>query len=77
MDWTVLILNKVVEAELEILPEDVRASFARIVTLIEDYGLEKVGMPYVRHIQGKLWEMRMRGGEALRVPCMWLRLIVA
>ena len=43
------------------LPVDIRAKTERIVGLIESYGLENVGMPYVRHIRGKLWELRAKG----------------
>ncbi len=38
-----------------------RASFERIVRLIETNGLERVREPYVRHLERELWEMRLRG----------------
>ena len=65
MNWTVLILNAAVEAELNSLPTDMRARFVRIANLIEMHGLERVGMPYVRHLQDKLWEMRMKGRDGI------------
>ncbi len=65
MNWTVLILNAAVEAELNSLPTDMRARFVRIANLIETHGLERVGMPYVRHLQDKLWEMRMKGRDGI------------
>jgi phage-related protein len=65
VNWTVLILNQTVEKELGLLPEDMRARFARIVTLIEGHGLENVGMPYVRHLQDKIWEMRLKGRDGI------------
>ncbi len=55
--WTVEILNETVFRELDALPADIRARFTRIVELIEMVGLENVGMPYVRHLDGKLWEI--------------------
>ena len=61
MPWTVEILNEVVAEELEALPIEMKAKFERIVLLISKNGLNKVGMPYVRHLQDKLWEMRMKG----------------
>jgi phage-related protein len=61
MAWTVNILNETVEEELEALPADMRASFVRISSLIEEFGLQQVGMPHVRHLQDKLWEMRLKG----------------
>ena len=41
------------------------AATVRIVDLIEANGLEKTGMPYVRHLQGKLWEMRAKGKDGI------------
>jgi phage-related protein len=38
-----------------------QARFVRISELIEAYGVEQVGMPHVRHLDGKLWEMRAKG----------------
>jgi len=37
----------------------------RVAELIRKFGLESVGMPYVRHIQGKIWEMRGRGQDGI------------
>jgi len=65
LNWTVLILNAAVEAELNSLPTDMRARFVRIANLIETHGLERVGMPYVRHLQDKLWEMRKKGRDGI------------
>jgi phage-related protein len=65
MQWTIEILNDEVEAELEALPRDIRARFERIVGLIRDLGLENVREPYVRHLEGRLWEMRMKGKDGI------------
>ena len=44
---------------------------ARIVDRIESQGLQSVGMPLARHIDGRLWELRASGknleGRALHV----------
>lgn len=61
MHWSVEFLNDVVEEEFRSLPKDMQARIARITDLIEGYGLEHVGMPHVRHLDGKLWEMRAKG----------------
>ena len=63
--WTVHFLNSEVRAELDALPVDIRASFLRIAQLIEANGLEKVHEPYVKHLEGPLWEMRMRGRDGI------------
>ena len=65
MNWTVEFLNDAVEAEFHALPTDIRAGIAQIVLLIEEHGLEKTGMPYVRHVQGKLWEIRGKGRDGI------------
>lgn len=65
MKWTVEILDDVVEAELEALPADMRARFRRIAELIASVGLERVKEPYVKHLEGKLWEMRMSGRDGI------------
>jgi phage-related protein len=61
MRWSVEFLNEVVEEEFRLLPKDMQARFVRISELIEAYGIEHAGMPHVRHLDGKLWEMRAKG----------------
>ncbi len=53
MSWTVETLNETVGAEVEALPEDMRARLARIAKLIEEKGLERVGEPHVKHLEGR------------------------
>lgn len=65
MKWTVEFLSVEVEAELDALPLDIRASFERIVHLIESAGLEHIHEPYVKHLEGPLWEMRMKGKDGI------------
>jgi len=61
MRWTVEFVSRVAEQEVNALPEDMRSRFARIAQLIQDRGLMSVREPYVKHIDGKLWEMRLSG----------------
>lgn len=65
MEWTVETLNETVDEELEILPADMRARFARVVQLIETFGVDRVEQPHVDHLQGPLWEMRLRGRDGI------------
>ena len=53
------------EAEFSALPVDIQASLLRVAELIRKFGLDNVGMPYVCHIQGKIWEMRGRGQDGI------------
>ena len=78
--WTVETLNTVVDAELDALPADMRARFRYISNLIEEFGLERIREPHVKHLHGPLWEMRMRGKDgisrALYVTAIARRVIV-
>ena len=65
MGWRVEFLNEDVRAELEFFPLDIRASFLRIARLIESEGLNKVREPYAKHLDGPLWEMRMKGKDGI------------
>ncbi|MGE0149487.1 MAG: type II toxin-antitoxin system RelE/ParE family toxin [Parvibaculaceae bacterium] len=65
MGWSVEFLDEDVRAELSALPADIRASFERIVGLIRSHGLERMREPYVRHLEGRLWEMRMKGRDGI------------
>jgi phage-related protein len=63
--WVVVIGNRRAEKELEAMAVDIKADFLRLTELIETYGLEEIHEPYVKHLQGKLWEMRMRGRDGI------------
>lgn len=80
MAWIVETLNRVVDGELERLPADMRARFHHIVQLIEEFGLEQVREPHVRHLRGELWEMRLKGRDgisrALYVTAVGERVVV-
>ena len=65
MTWVVELLDDRVREELEVLPADMKARFRRIVELIQGYGLEQVREPHVRHLEGSLWEMRMKGKDGI------------
>ena len=65
MSWQVEFLNEAAQAEVDALPVDIRARFARVRDLIESHGLERVGEPHVKHLEGKLWEMRMKGKDGI------------
>ena len=80
MAWTVETLNQVVDAELELLPADMLARFYYISQLIEEFGLERVREPHVKHLYKSLWEMRLKGkvgiSRALYVTTVGQRVIV-
>ncbi len=53
------------ERELDELAADVRQRFLRIVELIEQHGLAAMHEPHVKPLEGKLWEMRMKGKDGI------------
>lgn len=63
--WCVEYLDSRAEAEVESLPADARASFRRIVGMIVSVGLERTCEPYVKHLDGKLWKMRLHGRDGI------------
>lgn len=65
MTWTVEFLDENVAADLSAMPVDIRASFRRIVEMIGVLGLERMREPYVRHLEGPVWEMRMKGRDGI------------
>jgi phage-related protein len=80
MTWTVETLRSVVDAEIAALPKDIQAAFLRLSERIVAVGLERIGQPHVKHLRGKLWEMRLSGrdgiGRAIYVTATGRRVIV-
>jgi phage-related protein len=65
MAWSFVFVNAEARRELDELPVDVRASFERIVKLVQTFGLERVHEPYIKHIDRRIWEMRLRGRDGI------------
>jgi len=63
--WTVETLNKTVDDELEELPHDCRARLVRITMLLETVGLENLPSTVVKHLEGKLWEIRVKASSGI------------
>ena len=80
MAWIVETLNATVDAEVITLPADMRAQLTRISFMIQEFGLERMREPYVKHLRGPLWEMRMRGRDgssrALYVAARGQRVVI-
>lgn len=70
MPWTVSLIPEA-ESELMRMPADIRARFLRVAELLETFGPQQVGMPHVRPLEGKLWEMRRRAATASPARSMW------
>jgi len=58
-------LNDTVVAEIEALPNDMKARFTRLSGLIEDHGFESLPRDTVKYLEGKLWELRIAGRDGI------------
>lgn len=79
MTWQVS-LTAEAEAELHDWPLPLRAALARVVERVEQVGLDRLGEPFAKHLEGKLWELRVSGdrteGRALYVTRLGKRLVI-
>jgi hypothetical protein len=63
--WTVETLNPTVDEEIERLPADMRARLVRIGAIIEAVGFEGLPSNTIKHLEAKLWELRIRGKDGI------------
>ena len=63
--WVVENLNALVDAEFDALPKDIQAKFMHLAVLVEEVGLTALREPYVKHLQGKLWELCVKARSGL------------
>jgi phage-related protein len=64
MVWTIDYYSEAVRLEIDALPVGIRASYARLTELLEEFGLE-LRMPHSRAMGGGLFELRPRGREGI------------
>jgi len=73
-------LNETVAAEIAALPVDMQARFLRLSERICQAGLESLREPHAKHLEGKLWELRLTGRDgiarALHVTAIGRRVVV-
>src|SRR2546421_12609322 len=78
--WRIEILDETVPAEIAALPADMQARFLRLAERIVSAGLQSLGEPHVKHLEGKLWELRLTGRDgiarALYVTAVGRRVVV-
>lgn len=63
--WTVETLNATVDDEIGSLPVDMRARLVRIGNIIEAVGFQGLPADTVKHLEDKLWELRIRGKDGI------------
>lgn len=62
--WTVEVIPAA-ELELKALPEDLQGRFLHVAGMLEEFGPARVGLPHVRPLGNKLWEMRLTGRDGI------------
>jgi phage-related protein len=65
MAWTVLFVDERVEAEMQEQPGDIRARFDRIKQLVAEHGPMLLPSKYLKHIDCRLWELRLKGKDGI------------
>ena len=69
--WTVETLDEDVNEEIEALPASLRARIVRLLEMVEAIGLDRMREPHVKHLDGKLWELRAKAAEGIaRAICV-------
>ena len=78
--WKIEFVNQKAAGEFDEFPVALKAKFEYISNLIQSYGPFQIGMPYVKHIQGKIWEIRLNShlgaGRSLYVAETHQRIII-
>jgi phage-related protein len=64
MSWTIDYYSEEVRLEIDALPVGIRASYARLTELLEEFGLD-LRMPHSRAMGGWLFELRPKGREGI------------
>ena len=65
MAWRVVFLDERVEAEMEHQRADIRARFERMRDVIVEHGPHLLPPKLAKHIEGSLWELRMKGKDGI------------
>ncbi|MBM3242373.1 type II toxin-antitoxin system RelE/ParE family toxin [Candidatus Poribacteria bacterium] len=78
--WKVEFLNQSVVAEFKALPKEMQANYLHVIGMIERNGPQAVGMPFIKPLGNKLWEIRFKGksgiARAIYVTTKRKRLVV-
>lgn len=64
MRWSVE-THEAADAEIEALPPALQARLIRLMEAVENVGLEQLREPHVKHLEGKLWELRAKATEGV------------
>lgn len=65
MRWRVETLGSVVDDEIKSLPASLQARLIRLMEMVEAVGIDKMREPHVKHIEGKIWELRAKAPDGI------------
>ena len=63
--WNVETLNENVDEEISSLPPDMRAKLIKYSEIIEEFGFQHLPRDVVKHLEDKLWELRIKGRDGI------------
>ena len=64
MRWSVE-THKAADDEILALPPKLQARLLRLMEMVEAVGLDQIHEPHVKHLDGKLWELRAKAQEGI------------
>lgn len=64
MRWTVE-THEAADDEIAALPPKLQARILRLMEMVENVGLDQIHEPHVKHLEGKLWELRAKAAEGI------------
>jgi phage-related protein len=64
MRWSVE-THRAADDEILALPPKLQARLLRLMEMVEAVGLDQIHEPHVKHLDGKLWELRAKAQEGI------------
>ena len=64
MPWTIS-YHETAKAEADALPLDLKTRLLRLLDLIRDNGLDRLPPKAAKHLDGELWELRIKGNDGI------------
>lgn len=65
MGWKVEFYSEKVLKNIKEWPVQIRAKFTWITNLMEEFGIEQIGMPHIKALGKGLFEIRAQGNEGI------------
>lgn len=62
-EWKIKFVNAKAEEEVLSLSADLKAKFLHVTEMILALGPHNVGLPHIRPLGNKLWELRLKGKD--------------